>query len=68
MTDEMDRIVGEAVRQGFLVWQTRKGAWIFRRGNLHVILRETPRTVAEWQAALSDLTRAGLLWPPRKQR
>lgn len=64
MVDRMDIVVTEAVRQGFQVWQTPQGTWVFRTGNITVTCAHTPTHWREWQRLLSDLIRVGLAWPP----
>ena len=59
----MERVATEAIRQGWYVRRTEAGQYVFRNGNVYVIFRE-PKDQLEWQAALRDLTRAGLIWPP----
>jgi len=63
MADRMDQVVVAAVRQGFQVWQTRRGAWVFRRGLVTVTLKATPQSGREWVQALRALRGAGLDFP-----
>jgi hypothetical protein len=66
--DRMDRLVTEAVRQGFRVWQTPKGSWMFRTGNITVHCAHTPQHWRAWQRLMFDLIKAGLEWPPPMRR
>lgn len=61
--DRMDLIVTAAVRQGFLVTQTRKGAWMFRTGITTVNFSRTPRSPREWVDMVNTLRGAGLRFP-----
>jgi hypothetical protein len=63
----MDRLVAEAIAQGFTVWTASTGARVFALGNTLIICRVVPGTADEWRILLRDLTRAGLLWPPRNR-
>lgn len=64
MTDRMDQLVAAAVRQGFLVKQTRTGSWIFYKGITTLIFNTTPRTPREWMWMINSLRGAGLRFPP----
>lgn len=60
--ERMDKVLAEAVRQGFQVWQTSGGAWVFRRGDLRVSYRRTPATAEEWMTLINTLRAAGFRW------
>jgi hypothetical protein len=62
--DRMDRLVAEAVRCGFRVWQTKEAGWMFQRGDVTLTVRETPGTVVEWMWLIGVLRSAGLVFPP----
>lgn len=64
MNERMDRLIAEAVRQGFKVWQTKRGGWVFQRGTLTVTEATTPETPAQWLRLISTLRGAGLVFPP----
>ncbi len=66
MGDRMDEIVAAAVRQGFTARQTKKGTWIFWRGNITLTFRHTPRTSREWLEMIQTLRGAGLVFPPER--
>lgn len=65
--DRMDILVAAAVRQGFRVWQTRTGAWVFQTGGTTVSHRETPRSGREWVTLLGSLRGAGLVFPEEEE-
>lgn len=67
-SEQMDRLVAEAVAQGFDVKHFDGGIKVFTLGNALVIVRKTPTTAEEWRILLMVLTKAGLLWPPRSGR
>lgn len=62
-SDRMDILVAAAVRQGFQVWQTKRGSWMFRKGAMTISHRETPRTAPEWVGLIGSLRGAGLHFP-----
>jgi hypothetical protein len=62
--DRMDRLVAAAVRQGWVVWQTDRGGWMFRAGNITVHCPHAPTALGQWQRLMLDLIRVGLVWPP----
>lgn len=64
MSDRMDQLVAEAVRQGFKVWQTRRGGWVFSRRGVVITITRTPETGRQWMYALNTLHGAGLKFPP----
>lgn len=59
----MDQLIAAAVRQGFRVWQTRTGAWVFAKGSLSVIEARTPVTAVEWVRLVAALRGLGLVFP-----
>ncbi len=63
MADRMDQLIALAVRQGFRVWQTKTGGWVFRRGIVTVTARRLPETGAEWMDLVRALRGAGLNIP-----
>ena len=63
MADRMDQLVAMTVRQGFQVWQTRKGGWVFRKGIVNVTATKTPETAGEWLALIGALKGTGLEFP-----
>lgn len=66
MADRMDQLVAAAVRQGFQVWQTRRGGWVFRKGIVNVTAAHTPQEGREWITLIGALRGAGLDFPPGK--
>jgi hypothetical protein len=62
--DRMNQVVAEAARQGFAVRQTRKGTWVFWKGNVTLTFRRTPETPREWIELIGTLRGAGLTYPP----
>ena len=64
--DRMDELVTAAVRQGFIVRQTKRGAWMFRRGTVTVTVVATPERARDWIALIGALRGAGLVFPPGK--
>ena len=64
----MDRLVTEAISQGFSVRTIKGGYRVFDLGKVHVIVRAVPSTREEWRILLAALTAAGMLWPPRSVR
>ena len=66
MWEFMERVAAAAIRQGFWVRQTEKGQYIFRNGNVYVIF-PVPEDYQQWRQVLSDLVRAGLIWPPPRR-
>lgn len=63
MTDRMDQLTGAAARQGFAVWQTRRGSWVFKKGSLTVIEDSTPTTAVQWVRLVATLRELGLVFP-----
>lgn len=63
MADRMDQLIAAAVRQGFKVWQTKRGAWVFARGSLSVIEASTPSTAVQWVRLIAALRALGLVFP-----
>lgn len=59
----MDQLIAAAVRQGFKVWQTKTGAWVFVRGSLSVVEKTTPHTAVQWVRLIGALRGAGLVFP-----
>ncbi len=59
----MDQLITAAVRQGFKVWQTKRGAWVFARGSLSVIEASTPTTAVQWVRLIGALRGVGLVFP-----
>lgn len=59
----MDQLIAAAVRQGFAVWQTKQGSWVFRKGTLTVTERNTPATAVQWVRLLATLRGIGLAFP-----
>ncbi|MGE3659021.1 MAG: hypothetical protein AB7G47_19845 [Mycolicibacterium sp.] len=59
----MDQLIAAAVRQGFKVWQTKTGAWVFVKGSLSVIEKTTPHTGVQWVRLIGALRGAGLVFP-----
>lgn len=68
MTDRMDQLVAAAVRQGFLVKQTRTGTWLFSKGITTLVFQYTPRTPREWMWMINSLRGAGLRFPPPERQ
>lgn len=62
--DRMDQLAAEAIRQGFKVWQTRRGGWVFQKGTIVVTETSTPTTAAQWMRLITTLRGAGLVFPP----
>lgn len=62
-SDRMDILLAAAARQGFQVWQTKTGTWVFRRNGVTISYPETPRTGRQWLALLGPLRGAGLIFP-----
>lgn len=59
----MDQLITASVRQGFKVWQTKRGAWVFARGSLSVIEASTPTTAVQWVRLIGALRGVGLVFP-----
>lgn len=59
----MDQLVTAAVRQGFKVWQTKRGAWVFAKGSLTVTEAGTPSTAVQWVRLVGALRGVGLVFP-----
>ncbi|GAT07683.1 hypothetical protein H7I77_09965 [Mycolicibacterium novocastrense] len=67
MADRMDQLVAAAVRQGFKVWQTKRGAWVFAKGSLSVIEASTPTRAVQWVRLIGALRGVGLVFPEENQ-
>lgn len=63
MADRMDQLIAAAVRQGFKVWQTKTGAWVYVKGSLSVIEARTPTTAVQWVRLIAALRGLGLVFP-----
>lgn len=63
MADRMDQLIAAAVRQGFKVWQTNRGAWVFAKGSLSVIEASTPTAAVQWVRLIGALRGVGLIFP-----
>lgn len=63
MADRMDQLIAAAVRQGFKVWQTKRGAWVFAKASLTVTEAATPTTVIQWVRLIGALRGVGLVFP-----
>jgi len=59
----MDQLTDAATRQGFKVWQTKRGAWVFSKGTLTVIEDTTPTTAVQWVRLVAALRGLGLVFP-----
>ena len=59
----MDQLIAAAVRQGFKVWQTKRGSWVFANGTLTVIEDATPTTAVRWVRLIAALRGLGLVFP-----
>jgi hypothetical protein len=63
MADRMDQLIAAAVRQGFKVWQTKRGAWVFAKASLTVTESATPTTAIQWVRLIGALRGVGLVFP-----
>lgn len=59
----MDQLIAAAVRQGFKVWQTKRGAWVFAKASLTVTEASTPTTAIQWVRLIGALRGVGLVFP-----
>lgn len=66
MSHRMDQLITAAVRQGFLVKQTRTGTWLFSKGIATMIFECTPRNSVEWMKMIGTLRGAGLRFPDKR--
>lgn len=64
--DRMDELIAAAVRQGFTVRQTKRGAWVFYRGTVTVTAAATPEKARDWITLIGALRGAGLVFPQGK--
>ncbi len=67
-TQQMDDLVKEAIRQGFMVRVNPYGAVTFTMGKLSVTSRATPRTEGDWRRLIGALIFCGLEWPRKLRR
>lgn len=63
MPDRMDQLIAASVRQGFTVWQTKRGAWVFAKGSLTVTEARSPSTAVQWVRLIGALRGVGLVFP-----
>lgn len=66
MADRMDLIIEAAEDQGFMVSQTPRGSWVFRKGVLTATL-PPPSTSSDWLMFIAALRDIGLTYPPESQ-
>ncbi|MFC4335195.1 hypothetical protein [Salininema proteolyticum] len=59
----MDQLITAAVRQGFAVRQTERGAWVWVKDFQTLITKRTPRTPREWMYLVNALRGMGLEFP-----
>ncbi|WP_433330006.1 hypothetical protein [Spirillospora sp. CA-294931] len=64
---EIARLIKVLETQGFSVTKTRKGHWLVRDPEGHVIatLASTPSDTRGFANSVARLRRAGFIWPPK---
>lgn len=69
MSGDLRKLLKAAQDQGFIVKRTRKGHWQVRNaeGQIVAVIAGTPSDSHAWRNALSDMRKAGLIWPRRKR-
>jgi hypothetical protein len=65
--DDLDAVISGAKAQGFRVTRTKKGHWEFKAPDTRWSPVYASGTTSDWRSVrnlISELRRAGLVWPP----